>query len=246
MDLTIAFATEISGYSSPWQWIKSRISSHNLDGIRICDYIPITIENNIVKMQIAGINSYTHTTDQNLGWHIDWISKDCYPDTVKWFDSNDNNGTAADPYPYNKSTIKTFLSGLEEKLPEEVRTVIISKRFFLEQRYSASGKLNDSTACGWQDIGKLWIPCEYEVFGSCIWSTVPWGAGQAMQYPIFVNNWKNRVKRASDGGGRSSWWMLSVCTGSSSSACLVSNDSVSGGVSCTYDLRVPVCFRITE
>ncbi|MFK9312076.1 hypothetical protein ACJEKH_26205, partial [Escherichia coli] len=72
---------------------------------------------------------------------------------MQWFTSNDNNGTSADPYPYNKSTVKSFLAGLEAKLPAEVRAVISSKRFLLEQRYSASGKLNDSTSWGWQDLG---------------------------------------------------------------------------------------------
>ena len=202
--------------------------------------------NYLIKMQIAGINTYTRCCDQAVGWHIDWISKDCYPDTVQWFTSNDNNGTSADPYPYNKSTVKSFLAGLEANLPAEVRAVISSKRFLLEQRYSASGKLKDSTSWGWQDLGKLWIPCEYEVFGSLIWATKPWGEGQAVQYPIFANNWKNRIKGAGDGGSRALWWLLSVCAGDSLYACHVGGGGGASYYGCTSALRVPVCFRITE
>ena len=246
-DLTVEFAEEIAGFSDPWRWIKTRLAAHNIDGLHVGDYIPIYMGSYLVKMQIAGINTYTRTTDQApLGWHIDWISKDCYPDTVQWFTSNDNNGTSADPYPYNKSTVKSFLAGLEAKLPAEVRAVISSKRFLLEQRYSASGKLNDSTSWGWQDLGKLWIPSEYEVFGSLIWATKPWGEGMAVQYPIFANSWQNRIKGDGDGGDRADWWLLSVCAGYSAGACRVSGYGHASYNSCTNALRVPVCFRITE
>ena len=112
-DLTVEFAEEIAGFSDPWRWVKTRLAAHNIDGLHVEDYIPIYMGSYLIKMQIAGIKTYTRTTDQELGWHIDWISKDCYPDTVQWFTSNDNNGTAADPAPYNKSTVKSFLAGLE-------------------------------------------------------------------------------------------------------------------------------------
>lgn len=169
-----------------------------------------------------------------------------YPDTVQWFTENNNNGTAANAAPYMKSTVKAFLDGLVAKLPAEVQEVISSKRFLLESRYSASGVLTDSTSWAWADLGKLWIPSEYEVFGSCIWSTQPWGAGQAVQYPIFANNWLNRIKGAGDGGGRASWWLLSVCGGTSASACHVYNYGSANYGNCSNAIRVPVCFRITE
>lgn len=246
-DLTVEFAEEIAGFTDPWRWIKTRLAAHNIDGLHVEDYIPINMGSHVMKMQIAGINTYTRTTDQApLGWHIDWISKDLYPDTVQWFTSNDNNGTSTDPYPYNKSTVKSFLAGLEAQLPAEVKAVISTKRFLLEQRYSASGKLTDSTSWGWQDLGKLWIPSEYEVFGSLIWATKPWGEGMAVQYPIFANSWKNRIKGAGDGGDRASWWLLSVCAGHSTYACSVSGDGYASINSCSAALRVPVCFRITE
>ena len=193
VDLTVKFAEEIAGYANPWRWIKARLAARNVDGLHVGDYIPIYMGNYLMKMQIAGINTYYRTTDQELKWHIDWISKDCYPEPVQWFTSNNNNGTSTDPAPYMKSTVKSFLDGLVAKLPAEVQEVISSKRFLLENRYSVSGALTDSTSWGWKDIGKLWIPSEYEVFGSCIWGTNPYGAGQAVQYPIFANNWINRI-----------------------------------------------------
>lgn len=246
VDLTVRFAEEIAGYANPWRWIKARLAARNVDGLHIGDYIPIYIGDYLIKMQIAGINTYTRTTDQELGWHIDWISKDCYPDTVQWFTANNNNGTATNATPYMKSTVKAFLDGLVAKLPAEVQEVISSKRFLLENRYSASGVLTDSTSWAWVDLGKLWIPSEYEVFGSCIWATAPWGSGQAVQYPIFANNWINRIKRAGDGGSRADWWLLSVCVRNSTYACAVANGGFASGSNCSITNRVPVCFRITE
>ena len=246
VDLTVRFAEEIAGYANPWRWIKARIAAANFDGLHIGDYIPIYMGDYLIKMQIAGMDTYYKTTDQQLGHHIDWISKDCYPDTVQWFTSNNNNGTSTDPAPYMKSTVKSFLDGLVAKLPAEVQEVISSKRFLLENRYSASGTLTDSTSWAWGDLGKLWIPSEYEVFGSCIWATKSYGSGQAVQYPIFANNWLNRIKGAGDGGGRADWWLLSVCGGYSTYACFVHHNGYAYNGNCSHALRVPVCFRITE
>lgn len=246
VDLTERFAEEIAGYANPWRWIKARIAAANFDGLHVGDYIPIYMGEYLIKMQIAGMDTYYKTADQQLGHHIDWISKDCYPDTVQWFTSNNNNGTAANAAPYMKSTVKAFLDGLVTKLPTEVQEVISSKRFLLESRYSASGTLADSTSWAWADLGKLWIPSEYEVFGSCVWATKAWGSGMAVQYPIFANSWLNRIKGAGDGGTRAYWWLLSVCSGYSANACYVGYYGGASYSNCSYANRVPVCFRITE
>ena len=246
VDLTVRFAEEIANYSDAWRWIKARLAAHNLDGIHVHDYITITVGSYTMKPEILGINTYTGTTDQELGWHIDWGTKDCYPETVKWFTENNNNGTSANAAPYLKSTVKSFLDGLVSKLPKELQSVISSKRFLLENRYSGSGTLTDSNSWGWADLGKLWIPSEYEVFGSVVWGTKGWSAGQAVQYPAFANSFRSRIKGAGDGGSRADWWLLSVYGGNSALACLVSNDGSAGYSDCTNDFRVPLCFRITE
>ena len=247
VDLTVRFAEEIAGYANPWRWIKARIAAANFDGLHIGDYIPVYVGANLMKMQIAGMDTYYRTGDQMVGHHIDWISKDCYPDTVQWFTSNDNNGTSTDPYPWNKSTVKAFLNDtLFPMLPSELREVISEKRFLLEQRYSASGKLTDSTSWGWQDLGKLWLPSEGEVMDQTVWCTKTYGNGHAVQYPIFANSWRNRIKGAGDGGDRANWWLLSVCGGHSTHACNVNHYGYADSYSCSSAYRVPVCFRITE
>lgn len=246
-DLTTVFALEIANYSDAWAWIKARIKAHNFTGIHVADYIPITMNGETVKMQVAGIDSYYRTTDQQLSHHIDFISKDCFSQTVQWNTTNNNNGDSTSPYPYMVSNLHTFLTTtLYNYLPAAVKAVISNKRMLMEQRYSASGALTDSTSWGWQDLGLLWVPTEYEVFGSVIWGTKGWSEGQGLQYPIFANSFLNRVKGAGNGGGRCIWWLASVGSGTSTTCVNVTNNGGSNGWGASYELHVPVCFRIDE
>lgn len=245
-DLTIVFADEISKFSDAWAWIKNRISTGNYTGIYVGDYIPITMKNERVEMQVAGIDVYTRTTDQDLGHHIDFISRDCFSETVQWNTTNNNNGNTESPYPYMVSNLHKWLGEtLYGFLPQAVKNQIVTKRSLMEQRYSASGALTDSTTRGWQDIGLLWVPHEYEVFGAVIWGTQGWSEGQTMQYPIFANSYLNRIKSAGHGGGRCTWWLASVRSGDSAHACAVTLDGGNADHwSASYADRVPVCFRI--
>lgn len=246
-DLTMVFALEIANYSDAWAWIKARIKAHNFTGIHVADYIPITMNGKTVKMQVAGIDSYYRTTDQQLSHHIDFISKDCFNQTVKWNTTNNNNGDSTSPYPYMVSNLQTFLTTtLYNYLPAAVKAVISNKRMLMEQRYSASGALTDSTSWGWQDLGLLWVPTEYEVFGSVICGTKIWSEGQGLQYPIFANSFLNRIKGDGNGGGRCGWWLASVRSGTSSHCVDVGGHGQSIYWDASYELHVPVCFRIDE
>ncbi len=246
VDLKERFAEEIAGYANVWRWIKARVAAANFDGLHVGDYIPITMNANPIIMQIAGIDTYYRCTDQQQGHHIDWISKNLYPGTTQWFTANDNNGTAADPIPYNKSTVKAYLNTLAGYLPAELAAVIQEKRFLIETRYSASGKPTESNSWTWASLGKLWIPSEYEVFGSLVWASKPFGAGHSVQYPIFANSFKNRIKGSGAGGDRASWWLLSVCGGNSTAACAADGHGYAHYSNCANSLGVPVCFRISE
>lgn len=246
-DLTSVFALEIAQYSDAWAWIKTRIKAHNFTGIHVADYIPITMNGQTVKMQVAGIDTFYRTTDQQLSHHIDFISKDCFNQTVKWNTTDNNNGNATSPYPYMVSNLYTFLATtLYSYLPAAIKAVISVKRTLMEQRYSSSGALTDSTSWGWQNLGPLWVPTEYEVFGSVIWGTKGWSQSQGVQYPIFANSFLNRIKGAGDGGGRCAWWLASVGSGHSTGCVLVSYGGHSNNWGASNELCVPVCFRIDE
>lgn len=245
-DLTKVFATEIAKFTDEWAWIKNRIANANYEGIYIGDYIPVTVNNEVMQAQVAGIDCYYKTTDQSVPHHIDFISRDCFSQTVKWNETNDNNGNETSPYPYMVSNLYKFLNEtLYGYLPDKLKNQIANKRSLLEQRYSASGKLTDSTSWGWQDMGKLWVPHEFEVFGSIVWGTKGWSEGQAMQYPIFANSYLNRIKGAGNGGGRCGWWLASVRSGYSTLACYVGNGGYADYWTASSEFRVPLCFRIT-
>lgn len=96
IDLSVKFSSEIA--SSPylgnvWAWIKGRITANNYNGIHVNDFIPFVTTNNVtIKACVAGIDTYYRYGDSQVGHHIDFISRDCWPTTVKMNNDNYNNG----------------------------------------------------------------------------------------------------------------------------------------------------------
>lgn len=245
-NLAEIFSAEISKFSDAWAWIKSRIQDGNYYNIHVGDYIPITMDNETIEMQIAGIDVYTNATDAGLGHHIDFISRDCFSTPYCWNGSEDNNGNTDSPYPYMICDLHEWLEEVVfPSLPQEIKKQVSGKRALIEKRYSATGTLTESTEWGWEDIGKLWVPSEYEVYGSCIWATKGWSVGSAVQYPIFSNSSKNRIKRANT--GRCQWWLANATSGNDTNACSVNEDGSPAGYWYTSNYKnVPICFRIAQ
>ena len=135
--------------------------------------------------------------------------------------------------------------GIWSKLPEALKAVIVTKRALIPKRYSTSGVLSNNNDWGWQDMGKLWIPSEIEVYGHGVWADIPWDKGGFVQYPIFNCNMR-RVKGLGDGGGRYAWWLISAYAGAASYFCYVtaSGSSIANIASSTW-VGLPVCFRIS-
>ena len=134
--------------------------------------------------------------------------------------------------------------GIWSKLPEALKTVIVTKYALLPQRYSVSGVVSNNSSYGWQDIGKLWIPSEIEMYGHGVWADNSWDKSGFVQYPIFNCNMR-RVKRLGDGGNRYGWWLISTYAGSTDRFCYVANygNASSYAASATW-IGLPVCFRI--
>ena len=135
--------------------------------------------------------------------------------------------------------------GIWSKLPEALKAVIVTKRALLPQRYSASGVLSNNNSWGWQDMGKLWIPSEVEVYGCSVWANNALDKGGFVQYPIFNCNMR-RVKGLGDGGGRNAWWLISATAGNTGSFCYVSGyGNANYNIASTTWVGLPVCFRIS-
>ena len=248
-DLTVVFASEIANYSDEWAWIQARLNAHNVSGLRVGDYIPIKVgtENHIAE--IAGINTYRRTGDggHEVGYHIDWITRDCYSQTVQFNTTNINNGNATNANPFLASNLKSWLDGtLYPLLETKVKNVIKTKRILAPSRYQSGATLTDDNSWAWQDFDKLWVPLETEIFDCLVWSTKGYGNGQAVQYPIFANSYEHRMKGAGPGGARANWWTASADSGNSAHVVHVTAHGHSYRSDASSALCVPVCFRTME
>ena len=88
VDLTQVHAEEIQNEygGDEWSWIQARIRAVNFEGIHIGDYIPVTLTGGTIggeytiatnqqhKMQVAGIDTYYRSGDEEIPHHIDFIS----------------------------------------------------------------------------------------------------------------------------------------------------------------------------
>lgn len=271
VDLTVKFAGEI-GSTNVWTWIKQRIDAAEMDGyegLNIHDYIPFVAGGNVIKAEIGGIDTYYNYGDTAVPHHIDFISRDCWPDTHVFNKVNYNNGTSVSPSPWLASDLYAWLNslamqvpnattanpamvdvdysatGVYDKLPAELKAVIVQKRALLPSRYTVGSLLTDDNSWAWADMGKLWIPSEIEVYGCEHWgSKNGYSSGGFQQYPIFATNMK-RVKGAGDGGTRASWWLLSAYGGNSAYFALVGYYGYGHYHYASYTaIRAPLCFRI--
>ena len=250
-DLTVVFATEIAGYASVWAWIQARLNARNLNDLRAGDYIPIQLSTgeNVI-MQIAGICTHVNIFSGEVLPHIDWISKDCLANTHEWnalathSNANDNNGTAAEKQPFIASDLYAWLNNtVFPTLPSALRSVVKSKTLYMPTRYNQSSKLTDDNSWEKKSFTGLWLPFECEIFEHNSWSTKGYGTAAMVQYEIFRNSWKARMKRQGNDGSFVIWWSASAYSGSSTNAVLVSTYGIASNYSVSNSFGVPVCFR---
>lgn len=236
-----------------WATLQARIKAGNLSGIHVGDFKTIHLTTGeTVIMEVAGPDMYYRCGDQEIGHHVDFISRDCLAGAKVFNDTATNNGTAAEPNPWRASklfqTLNDETTGVYAILPADLKPCIIEKRALLEKRYSEAGPVDADTGYVWANMGKLWLPLEVEVFGHAPWSDVgygTWGGGCNLQYPIFTGGAKHIIKGAGNGGGRCSWWEASARRQSATHVCCVhSNGDAYAHVATDTGIYAPLCFRI--
>ena len=261
VDLTAKFAKEIADFGGDeWAWIKNRIQNANYDGLHIADYIPFTTNDATNQYtheaQIAGIDTYYENNYPNVcPHHIDFITRDCYQlnrwtdggvtYTTVWNETSNNNGTANEQSPWKASYLYNLLNNvMYNYLPSNLRSQIISKDCLTEYRYSDSGILTDSNSWDWDTLGKLWLPTEMEVYGTCVWGTKGYSIGSCIQYPIFAN--RNKIKHVGRTGSRCTWWLITPRSGSYSDICYVGGYGGTAfyDAATTNRIFIPLCFRL--
>ena len=229
---------------------KNGTASEN--NIHIGDYKTITMNGIELKMQIAGIDTYYGTRSPIigvLGHHIDFISKDCYPEEIIWNSNGSNNGTQSERSPYRASEIyNTLNTTLYNFLPDEVKSVIIEKHSIYEDRHNSNETLSHSNGYSYGSLGKLWIPSEFEVFGAVVCGTPQYSSGQTVQYPLFSNSWMNRAKKGSGSSDESTltWLLCTVYDGDASSVCNVNDMGSLSYDGVDYPYYTTICFRIGQ
>ncbi len=270
VDLTQKHAAEIAGYANPWAWIKARIAAKNFSQIHDGDYIPFTTTNSrTFQAQIAGINTYCGYGDTEVKPHIDFITRELWPDTFQMNKVNINNGTskekampwlASNGYLFvnslagqvPNSTTKPFemvdvdytAGGMYFYLPDELKAVIVEKRVYAPTRQSDSGVLSNDNSGAWVNLGKLWLPDEYEITGARLMTSSGWFSGGFVQYPIFAHS-MNRLKRIQGSNSRSNWWTSSAYAGVTTNFVYVNSNGLVYNYYASTALRAPFCFRIS-
>ena len=235
-----------TGSGSVYDALHKRIVANNFSGLRVGDYIdvPLVSASNVAAQQsarflLAHFDPYYQCGDSAKGHHIAFVASApiavaktvtgvANDSFLMWNTTNTNQGTADQKCPYPNSNLKAWEKLFEACLPEGLTKYLLTQRVLLEERYSASGALNDSNSWSWQDIGKVFSLSEMEVYGCPVWGTKGYSVGFDCQWDLFRDT-AHRVN-----GNRYGWWLRSVMGGSSSDVCYVTNSGYATCGSATH------------
>ena len=221
------------GSGTVYDALHKRIAAANFAGLRVGDYLDVPLVSasavaaqQSVRFLLAHIDPYLYCGDNSKGHHIAFVASApvavaktvtgvANDSFLAWNTTNTNQGTAETKNPYLGSNLKAWETAFEACLPEGLTKHLLTQRVLLEERYSASGAINDSNSWSWQDIGKVWSPSEMEVYGCPVWGTPGWSVGFDCQFDLFHDT-AHRIN-----GTRCYWWLRSVASGSASGVCCV-------------------------
>ena len=235
--------------------LHTRATSKDASGIRIGDYMDVTPTKSTVnngaamRYRVAGIGHNHQFGDTACPWAF-WMVPDAPIDMtgdsyaintsyIYWNTTADNNGNATVKQPYLASNLHAWeLKNFLTALPTALQTVLVNHRIVFEERYSASGKLDESNSWSWGDAGKVFSLSETEVYGQCVWGTKGYSVGCDAQLPLFRDS-RYRIK------SRVAWWLRSVRSGSSSDVCTVGGYGNAYTTSAAYTgVRPRPCFLV--
>lgn len=242
-----------------WETLSQKCKAGDFSGINVGDYKIITLTTGEeVVCEVAGIDTYYSKTKDGYPCdrhHIDFISRDCLEQKQLYNADAHNNGMANLENPFMASLLYWNLNdtGREncvlKTLPADLRSCIIDKKAYMEDRYGGAPGLNMVNNCGltWRECGPLWLPTEFEVWGNNAYSESGLygnNAGCNIQYPIFKNSLQHIVKGAGDGGESCSWWLASASRYGYDSFCCVTADGAALHRTANAPAGIPLCFRI--
>lgn len=244
-NLSEVFALEIVGYTDDAAWFNARIKAGNFDGIYVKDYFDIKLsDGKVMRYRIGAIDPYLNCCDEEItDHHVMMVPDTVWPDSVVWNTTNNNNGNASEKHPYLASNLHKWLNQtFFPLLPQKWKNVIANHRTLLEEHYSSTAALTESTTWSWADMGKVWALSETEVYGFNVWGN-GYSVGMDCHFPIFPDT-ASRIRRNPD-GDRFAWWLRGAYSGDSTSACGVTGGGYAGSGNTSHTgVRPLPCFRV--
>ena len=244
-----------SSITDTYNKLSARAKTKDASLLRIGDYMDVTPTKStvnkgaVMRARLAGIGHNYQFGDTACPWAF-WFVIDTPIDMtgssyaintsyIYWNTTADNNGNATTKAPYIASNLhKWELEEFLPALPTALQNVLVNHRILAEERYNASGKLEDSTGWAWYDAGKVFSLSEMEVYGSCVWGTKGYSVGEAAQLPLFKDSRYRILSRVA-------WWLRSVRGGSSANVCHVGYTGPASNYSATGTaVRPRPCFLV--
>ena len=184
-----------------------------------------------VVMELASINDGEGTAGAYYPrGTADFISKDCMLTTRQMNVSNTNSGG------WPSCKMRTDLNNVVyDLLPQAVKDAIVEKT----HKSSAGGQ--STTLVEHSD--KLWLPTEWEVFGSITYAAGTENGTVNKHYAVF-DSAGDRIKHLGTGGSATYWWECSPFVGNSAHFCIVNTSGGANYNGAGDSVGVPLCFRI--
>lgn len=184
-----------------------------------------------VVMELASINDGEGTAGAYYPrGTADFISKDCMLTTRQMNVSNTNSGG------WPSCKMRTDLNNVVyDLLPQAVKDAIVEKT----HKSSAGGQSTSLV----EHSDKLWLPTEWEIFGSITYAAGTENGNVNKHYAVF-DSAGDRIKHLGTGGAATSWWECSPCVSNSTLFCVVNTSGGAGGNNASNSYGVPLCFRI--
>lgn len=184
-----------------------------------------------VVMELASINDGEGTAGAYYPrGTADFISKDCMLTTRQMNVSNTNSGG------WPSCKLRTDLNNVVyDLLPQAVKDAIVEKT----HKSSAGGQSTSLV----EHSDKLWLPTEWEIFGSITYAAGTENGNVNKHYAVF-DSAGDRVKHLGTGGDATYWWECSPHVSYSAYFCGVGSSGGADDYSASYSLGVPLCFRI--
>lgn len=187
-----------------------------------------------VVMELASINDGEGTAGAYYPrGTADFISKDCMLTTRQMNTSDTNSGG------WPSCKMKTDLNNVVYVLlPQAVKDAIVEKT----HKSSAGGQSTKLV----EHSDKLWLPTEWEIFGSITHAAGTENGNVNKHYAVF-DSAGDRIKHLGTGGAATAWWECSPdVSNSTTTFCIV---NASGGADFYFasgSYGVPLCFRIGQ